>query len=75
MRAVEHGDGEITQLLLEHNADANATSSSRDPVLVIAVRRQDAESSEMLLEAGADPDTRGSDGRPPLVAASRIVMR
>jgi ankyrin repeat protein len=63
-------DPDKTLLLLEHGADANATSAENQTPLSIALAsRAPAAVVKLLLEHGANTDVKGSRGRNPFAAA------
>ncbi len=64
-RPTPAGTKEMTRLLLEHGADANATDERNNSVLKIAVMACDAEVMQMLLDAGADMYAKDMHGMVP----------
>lgn len=56
MQAAVNADARMVQLLLEHDADANARSPQSEPVLMRAIH--DREKLQLLLDHGARPDVR-----------------
>ena len=72
MEAASEGDVEFGLKLLDHGADANATSanSSRDTALAIASANGHLEYVKLLLERGARADVKTSEGNSPLCLAT-----
>jgi len=63
-------DPDKTKLLLEHDADPNATSAENQTPFTIAIAsRAPAAVVKLLLEHGANTDVKGSRGRNPFTAA------
>ncbi len=59
-------DGDLVALLLERDADANATDDAGRTPLHWATRYADVGAIEALLDAGADPNAPDNRGRTPL---------
>src|SRR5262245_20306422 len=68
MYAALYGDTVSARLLLDLDADPNASNDAGATALLWAV--DDLEITRMLLERGADPNARSADGRSPLVLAA-----
>lgn len=69
---INFGSPDEVKLLLEQGANPNATSSTGDYAVSVAVDRDDADAAQMiqvLLSKGANPNMRDKSGMYPLVSA------
>lgn len=71
-KAGEAGRNEVAVLLLDHGADANATTRQGNNALHCAVSSRNATLVRILLERGADPGHRNSQGYTPVDVAGFI---
>jgi len=70
------GHVEVSQVLLEHVADANAQGMKRRTPLHLASNRGNLAVTQVLLEHGADPNARNKDNKTPLhLAYMKAVTR
>ncbi|NNE90035.1 MAG: L,D-transpeptidase family protein [Verrucomicrobiales bacterium] len=69
-KAINAGNHDLANLLLEHGADPDAVSSSGQTALAIAVQASDLVMVDLLLGNGADPDFSGEGHPCPLALAT-----
>jgi hypothetical protein len=69
--AVQHGYGEVVELLIDKNADINIKNISGTTPLYVAAFHDRIEMAALLLNHGADINSKTEDGATPLFIASQ----
>ena len=67
--AIEHGDEEMIDYLLEKGVDVEYRGAQTTSPLAVARHQGELELMERLIQAGANPDAPGTSGKPLLIEA------